>query len=572
MKQSTHPFMLHLPNPTRPRRARVFLVVLVIAVLTSITGCRITPQQAGGGEIVIGHQGPIDTFDPLRFPLDADSEFLRLTYDTLVARGPDGHIYPLLAAGWRISDNGMAIEFELRDGVAFHDGTPVVAADVKATLDRWLAEPEHPLRWKLGSLESVAADGDFRVTLNFIRPFPAIWEALANPRFGVVNSIKLEELGEGFGQEPDGSGPFAFKERSSHQWTFQRHSAYKWSPGFYQSPGPALLEEIRLRAIEGGSQELVEALRLGKIDIARFEPPAVDQLTEEEPSVGVSLTAVKDVVSDVGAHLHTFTGTGLVYLGMQTMSEQTEVIDVRRAVFAALDRSELAKVYPGNWGMPAASVLPASFFPQVPRHDAEGNVTAPVRGGTGQQELARQILRDAGFVDTDGDGIRDRGGLPLVVQLYVSDRGVWPELARGVSSQLAQVGIGVELKVVEPRILFGSTADGVAEAFLLGYQWPTPEVLFPLFHSSRTGSTNRTHLSSDSIDRLLESALVTVEPGDRLALYRALEEELADIAPIVPLFHPAGVVVSSGRLTGVLVGPGGEIYPLEASTSGSREK
>jgi peptide/nickel transport system substrate-binding protein len=134
---------------------------------------------------------------------------LNYLMESLVYIGPDSNPHGWVAESWTTNDDGTVIDFVIRQGRTFHDGTPIDAEAVAFSFNRHL-DPETPSanRTGLGTLETVEVTGPDTVRFTYSAPYAPVWTSLASPFYGVVSPTAVEALGEDFGRNVVGSGPF----------------------------------------------------------------------------------------------------------------------------------------------------------------------------------------------------------------------------------------------------------------------------------------------------------------------------------------------------------------------------
>ena len=194
-------------------------------------------------------------------------------YDGLV-RYKDGalEVEPALAKSWRISADGLAYTFALRDGVKFHDGSDFTADAVKFDFDRMLDEksPYHdtgpfPLSFFFSAVKEVKALDPLTVEFDLKEPYAPFLSNLAYPTGLIVSPEAIKKYGKEIGRHPSGTGAFVFKEwESNSKVVLERNPAY-WG-------GAPKLEAVVFRPITDGNTRVAEMLS-GGIDLMVEVPP-----------------------------------------------------------------------------------------------------------------------------------------------------------------------------------------------------------------------------------------------------------------------------------------------------------
>jgi len=229
-------------------------------------------------------------------PVVSTAAFVRnhgfLNYDQLFALDSKGEAQPQMVGAWSKSPDGMSYSFTLRDGLAFHDGSPVKAADAVASVKRW-AQRDVVGRALAAATASMEAVDDKTFTLKLSRPFALVTEALARPTasalFVMPERIAATPANTAF-TDPMGSGPFIFQKdlwRAGDRAIYLRNPAYK--PRAEAADGlaggkVAKLERIEWRAIPDQATAAA-ALQAGEIDLIEQPSPDILPVLERNPNI-----------------------------------------------------------------------------------------------------------------------------------------------------------------------------------------------------------------------------------------------------------------------------------------------
>jgi peptide/nickel transport system substrate-binding protein len=517
------------------RRIRLALVPLVLSVLAA-------PARAQGGSVVIvtGEQAtaPVPTIgDGTTANNDvADQLFLRLATPAIGRpRTGDTGFLPQLARSWSRRDS-VTLVFELDRRARWHDGVPVTSRDVVFTfgraLDRTLAPVHAGL---LQQIESVRAEGEQRVVFRFRRAYAdQLFDAthyVAPIPAHLLASIPPAELSRSaYVRAPVGSGPF------------------RW-----------------VRSVPGEFIELagVPNFFLGRPGVSRL---VFRTVTDADARINMMLSGEGDAL--IGAipplanrerllatgeiRLVTTPSNGIAYLlfNQRAPGDSSRPhpvlgdVRVRQALVAALDRAAMVQAVFGPYA-------------QVPYGPASGmlwiSALAPKPGGQ-DVDRARRLLREAGWTDTNGDGILDRNGQPLSLGVNVPSTSAPRRLmAVQAQEQLRQVGVRLEVLVLERPVWQERHLTG---NFDVGFGWasqdPTPAGLTQSW--SCTGGSNVARYCNPAVDSLMTRAILS--PGDVAPLWREVLDRVEADAPAAFLFAPITVVAVHRRYDRVAVLPG----------------
>ena len=179
-----------------------------------------------------------EELDPLRLKANSDKRMHVFTFDALRNLGPNGH-YAALATGFEVGNNGLTIDWDLREGVTYHNGDPFTNRDVEftyTTVGHGFGGEDsiHTYASAHRSIESMDLTGDYKIRFNLSKPFPDLFSSMRTGTLEIVPKDYYETEGiEGFAQHPIGTGPFKFVEyRHGDHYTLEANEDY-WGEGPY---------------------------------------------------------------------------------------------------------------------------------------------------------------------------------------------------------------------------------------------------------------------------------------------------------------------------------------------------
>lgn len=461
--------------------------------------------------------GEPESLDSAKASSDRSYYATWLLCDSLINISKDGQgLEPGLAESWTLSQDGLKATVRLRAGVRFHDGTPVDADAVKASVERqfrpgnelYTADPRNSKEPLLRDLiEEVQARDP--LTLAFTLKYPG-WHYLS--QVDVVSPAALRKLGKGFGRSPVCSGPFKFESWSPQQLVLTANDKY-WAG----RPG---INRVVFRFIPE-AKAVVEALLSGEADVS---PYLVDTVFFERlrESSRVKLVPVS--------------GLNIFYLGFYTERPPFDNSALRRALAQGINTSRTALFLGRGAAVAAKGPLP----PAVKGYD--GTVGQPPH----DPQAARALLGKAGY----GQGVALN--LKLVHNTAVTFDA---EVAGAIQNDLRRIGVTVEL-LGKPSSGDVFKAVRAREGDMFLYSWhvraPYPErILVPLFHSGSPETTNLTHYRNPMLDKLLGEALRLPTSPAQDRLYSQAQRLIVDDAPMVFLYHATKMAAHADRVRGL---------------------
>ncbi|MBI4276930.1 MAG: hypothetical protein HY660_00615, partial [Armatimonadetes bacterium] len=252
----------------RTRTWKVGLAVLVAAVLAAGLGSAAAQTQRGPIRVTVALNGEPLTLDGHEM-IGLDREVFPHLYDKLVEFDDRLRIVPQLATSWTFTPDGKEYTFKLRQGVKFHDGTPVTSDGVKRAFER-LLNPDNrlPRRAVFDMIARVEAIDLYTVKFVLREPFGAFLATLANPSGSIVNPYVAERLGrDRFKATPSGSGPYRFVE-----WTAGSRIIVRKNPNHWVA-ATSNIDEIIFRFIPEDNARAI-GLETGEVDVVLVLPPA----------------------------------------------------------------------------------------------------------------------------------------------------------------------------------------------------------------------------------------------------------------------------------------------------------
>jgi peptide/nickel transport system substrate-binding protein len=467
-----------MPRPAAASRRDVVLATTLGLGLAGLAPVRPRPALAQaaasprrGGTLRVASSPPADALDPPEMRTAGSVAIVQQVAEYLVWAEPDQSLRPVLATRWETADGGRTWEFDIRQGVRFHDGRDLAADDVVATFRRLVDPAAAPsAAAQLGFLraEGVSKVGEHRVRFALERPvgqFPRhthIHEAVILPR----------DHAGGFAQNPVGTGPFrltGFRPREGA--SLARNDAY-WDQG------RPYLDGVEFALLESPRAEVL-ALLGGRADVALHVSPA---------DAAPLLAGSPDVrVVEVPAAEHR-------QLAMRCDQAPFDDARVRRAVALAVRRQELVRDLLGGRADLGNDHVVAPIYPE--------RVALPQRPA--DVERARALLAEAGH----GGG--------LTVDLHAPEHLELAQYARLVQGMLAPVGIAVNLRIEPPAAYYDhwtEVAFGVTD-------WAgRPTAVQMLSTAFRGGSAwNQARWRNDRFDALLDRIEAEPDPAERADL------------------------------------------------------
>lgn len=486
-----------------------------------------------GGSFRLLEEAP-HVLDPAAVDSVYDALPVAQIFDGLVELDPGLNIVPALADTWTISKDGRIYTLHLRDGVRFHDGTPLTAGDVVFSLKRLLdparerksigasylqvvdGAPEYSAK-RSRELPGIAAVDARRVEIRLTRPYLSFLEVLAMDDLRIVPEKTLTAMGEeAFRRAPVGTGPFRFASWTDAEMVLAANTDY--------FGGAPYLDRIVILFPRPDEHDA------GNARFSRGETELVTPTSDTLPLL----------LQDQGVEVHRYQDLSLSFLGLNTGIPPLDDVRVRRAIAHAIDRTSLAGLATAT-RREAQGILP----PGLPSYSP-----AP-KALPFDRDAARGLLAESGHAG-------GRGLAPIRFFTARSSSSAVVKSTAQLHDDLAAIGITLEVHEVSWRELIERVEEHTAPAFQLGWvaDLPDPDsFLRTLFEPG--GSANYFDFLDEETGRSLKRGASETNPLERARIYREIEKSVLDKAPLVPLFHSMGVIASRRTVHGLKPGPMG---------------
>lgn len=492
-------------------------LMLLPAVL--LTGCGGNGGDGGstGGElkdtITFAQSADVTSLDPHVGKQTVAITVTGNVFDTLVKYDADMQIVPNIAESWEaLSDTAM--QFSIRQGIKFHDGSDLTANDVKYSIQRILDHVE--VSYILDFVDSVEVKDDYTIVVNTKEPFGPILSHFAYPAAAIVPQAAVEADPEGFALNPIGSGPYKFVE-----WKQGEYCKLTAFDDYYD--GKPATQNIVMKVVPEAAQRTIQ-LETGEIDLS-YDVSAND-ISKIEGNESLQLLSRQSLRC-------TFLTTNYTYDGPLKNK------DVRHAIEMAIDKQGIVDAVLYGNGQVATSLVPPLAF----------GYDDTIKASEYNPEKAKQLLADAGY---------PKG---FEISVWTSDDQTDMEMCQIVKSQLAEIGITLNIDVMEWGTLL-SKLGNPDHGMIVDY-WTTTTAdanytLYPIYHSTSDAMAgNDSFYGSPEADKLLDEAKGSLDEAVRKSNYSQLATLLNEELPYIPMYYPDLTIGASAGVEGLWVSPMG---------------
>lgn len=423
-----------------------------------------------------------------------------------------------MATKWTISDDKRTWTFELRDGVKFHDGSPLTSEAVKFSLERVL-DPSTGSAFRAifaNILDKVDTPDPKTVKITTKEPYPDLLVTLAPATSGILHPATVQKFGKDYGRNPNGTGPFMLKD-----WVSNERVVLVPNPNYW-GPKPQI-SQITYRPIPDGAARAA-VLKTGEADIVVKIPPEEIRGLESDPNVNVlKLDSMYQVSWE---------------LNVEKTNPPLNDKRFRQALNYAVDKVAITKKIMQDLAVPMVS-------PFTPKVDYRVELT-PYEYNPNK---AKELISQAG-----GNGAKIVVWSPQ--GRYLKDK----EASEALVNYLNDVGLSAELRIWEwAPYTQAVRQDPERQVMMLGRATPGADFFTTrLFTKAAIGQYNSTGFFTPRIEELASKARSTFDEAQRAAMYKEIQEIVWDEAPWIFGYNQKAIVGARKNVQGF------EMLPQEA--------
>jgi peptide/nickel transport system substrate-binding protein len=502
-----------------------------------------------------------------------DFEAARLVYEPLATYDPNGSLVPILAAevpslaNQGVAKDGRTVTWKLRPDITWSDGQPLTAQDVVFTY-QFVSNPQVAAVSAdyYAEIEKVEALDVHTVKITFNQPMPA-WQLPFTGQNGVILPQHLFKDFNGFNarsapanQQPVGTGPYRLVAQLDGRWLFAPNERYRENIVFF-----------RLVELNGDVTPFVAArdvLQTGAADFAHNLQLDADELklfsAQPQGSIVTTFGSQVERIMLNWADPNKATPAG-EKASVDNPHPAFRDRNVREAIRYAIDRKTISEQLYGTLGQPTSQLL---VTPE--RFSSQKIATAF------DLEKAKTLLDQAGWKDSNGNGIRDKAGVELQLTFQAPINPVRQQTQMLVQTSLEKVGIQVIPQRVSIDNFFSADPNqqqslnhfnADMQEYATGSDTPDPSIYMSWWlcdeianKANQWQKPNNARYCNPKYDALWKSAQSELDPQKRASLFQQMDELLAADIAVIPIVHRALTNGVNKRVTGY------QFTPWDAST------
>jgi peptide/nickel transport system substrate-binding protein len=514
------------------------------------------PAAEGSGTVTITFTQEPDNLNPMYTEMFFSGILREFWLKPVWTFDTNAEPVPVLAAeipsleNGGLSEDGRTVTIRLRDDITWSDGEPLTSEDFVFTYDMVMSDQNVPLgRYPYEYVASVEAPDATTVVVTFEEPFAAWLTGLfyyvlpkhvLQPVFDSEGSIDTAE----WNRAPTvGLGPFVFSE-----WETGSHIAFTANPNWIEPPK---IEQVFIRIVpDDAAQEA--AIIAGDTDIGVFL--SSDQIEKLEAGGEVEVVAAASGYSE-GWFLN---------VNPETAHPAMLDVNVRKAIALATDRFTIVN------DLLDESINPvnANFWDNNPPYGNTDIEPYPY-----DPEEAGRLLEEAGWVDSNGDGTRDKDGVELVLRYITNDRELRKNVQAVVQQQWSLVGIGAELVNYSSDVFWngynddGPQAQGlydIAEYSSVSLGFPDPEasnnwLCDTISSADNPDGENWQGYCDPEMDELMNTQAVTLDLDQRIEIYKQIQQKMYDEVLYIGMWKDPDLWSINNRVSNVQIAG---VYPF----------
>lgn len=484
---------------------KVLLTLVCAALAIALGACSGGKAETGSSQITIGIPQDVDSLDPHKAVAAGTKEVLFNVFEGLVKPDSEGNLNDAVAESHTISEDGKVYTFTLREGVKFHDGTPVTAQDVKYSIDRCSStENGEPLVSAFAAIDSVNIVDDKTVEI--------VLKEGDTDFLPYLTAAVIPEHNKTLESTPVGTGPYKYISRSPQENVVLEKFDDYWGT-------PANIETVKLQVV-ANADTIVTGLNGGSIDMfARVTQAQADQLSGDFEVLEGTMNLVQ-----------------AMYLNNEKAPFDKK--EVRQALCYAVDPQAVMDMISDGKG----AKLGSSMFPAFGKYYME-ELNDMYAADTAK---AKELLAQAGYPD----GFTFTLTVPSNYQQHI-------DTAQVVAEQLKQIGVTANIQLVEWETWLSEVyTNRNYEATVVGVDAASLTATALLERFTSDASDNFINFDSAAYDEAYAAAKASTDDEEKTKYYKECEEILAEEAANVYIQDLPSFVALNKKYGGY------EFYPL----------
>lgn len=520
-----------------------FVLFMVLFMLMAIaSGCSNEVAEVDEGEVVTDAtdqttnemKGPKEVTIAIasdwqgtdHYQADEINQFQKLIGDSLIVLNSKLEISNNIASEVDIAADGTTVKITVPEGIAFGNGDPVTPEDVKASIEYGLVNS--PYRWDYMNIVEITIEGN-QVILKTDYYSSTMLYNFCSTYIPVAQKSQIDSLTiDKMLTESDQYGLFYVEEFvSGSHYTLLKNEGYKTTNADIENKGASNIDKVTIKIMPDGFSR-VNALISGEIDIAAAVPAENIPQLESDPNISIIERP----------------SPGMRFLSLNSKNPLFEDNRVREAIAQAINREQIEEANQKNVRVAYSFVVPEMLDYSQEAYDYYKETYS------NNVEKAKQLLDDAGWKDTNANGIRDKDGVEL--EFSVMGGATLPDIkvtTQVLQVQMLSIGVKVNIETLDYSYLREKVSNGDYDAAFIGFAWIDPPSILPYMVKDEASVMDPTYF-----DRATESAFIQ-DKGERVAEIFAVQKILMDELYMIPLLQSYDYLAFNNRIVGLKLLP-----------------
>jgi peptide/nickel transport system substrate-binding protein len=509
---------------------RIAAVAMLMALISVLVGATSAGAQNQDEKLVfrIGDTNDIDGFNPFKVVEVPSYEVMDLTYDLLVDFSPkDSSPVPGLADSWETSEDGLTWTFHLNKEARWHDGEDVTSEDVAYTFQRILDEEQGLYIDYVRQIESIETPDEDTVVFTTKEPSVQMLAMYVYilPKH-IWEDVPADET-KSFENSPAiGSGPFQAVE-----WKKGQFARLEANPDYFR--GAPTLDEVIFQFYDN-DDTMVQALRNGEVDYISGIP--INLFKSLENQEGIETNSAPDPgFTELGFNLYEPSPEAIEeFDAPETSTGHPALLDprVREAINWAIDEEQLTQRILQGEGIPGSTLVPpalAKYHLEIPESERQGF----------DIERSRQLLEEAGWRDTNGDGTVDKDGEELQLRLFVrSEDNDTVTAGQFIEDWFGEAGIGLETKAIGDTALTDAIYAADYDMFIWGWvSDPDPDFILSVLTCDQIMGWSDTFWCNEEYSQMYQEQKTQLDLDERAVTIKEMQRIAYEENPYIIFYY-----------------------------------
>jgi peptide/nickel transport system substrate-binding protein len=511
------------------RIVRTLAVAVAIALFAVLPAALAqTPESEEKLTLRMGMTNEIDSLNPFKLLEIPSYEYVAINYNYLVEpSAEDLTPSPGLADSWETSEDGLEWTFHLNPDATWHDGEPVTSEDVRYTFQRVLDEKQGVFIDYVGHVTAMETPDEHTIVFRSKEPSVQMLSMYVPILPKHIWEDVPEDESKSFANEPAiGSGPFQAME-----WRKGQFVRLEANPDYFR--GAPQIDEVIFQFYDN-PDTMVQALQRGEVDHIWNPPVNLFKSLEGEENIE-TVSAPDPGFTELGFNLYEPSPEAIEEFGApKRTTGHPALLDVRvrQAINWAIDEQGLTDTILRGEGVPGSTVVPPLLSSYHLEVDESELMAFDI-------DRSKELLAEAGWEDTDGDGTVDKDGEDLELRLFArSENSESVKAAQFIEDWLGEAGVKVDTKALSDNALTDVIYDADFDMFIWGWGSDVdPDFILSVLHCGQWMGWSDTFYCNEDYSRMYDEQKQQLDPEERTETIKEMQRIAYEESPYVIFYY-----------------------------------